>query len=63
MNSDQESVYSFKPVNVTCTDQGYTTWEIEPRSTGRFIFHIENLSKYQLAMTTALKSLLMQLPE
>jgi len=63
LSSDKESVYSFKPVKVTCTDQGLTTWEIQPRNTGRFIFHIEDLSKYQSAMTTALKSLLMQLPE
>lgn len=63
LDSDKESVYTFKPIKVSCTDQGLTTWEIEPRNTGRFIFHIEDLAKYQAAMTAALKSLLLHLPE
>jgi hypothetical protein len=63
LNSEKKSVYSFQPVGVTCDDQGDTTWEIKQGSTNRFILHIDDTSKYQSAMTIALKSLLMKLPE
>ncbi len=63
LSSDKKAVCSFIPVGVTCDDLGLTTWQPDQRSTGRFIFHIEDLSGYQPAMTIALKNLLLKLPE
>jgi hypothetical protein len=63
LSSDKLPVYSFLPVNVTCDDQGYATWELTQHGTNRFIFHINDLSRYQTAMTIALKSLLLHFPK
>jgi hypothetical protein len=63
LGSDQKSVFSFLPVDVACSDEGVTTWKLNRQSTKRFIFHIDDLAKYQSAMTIALKNLYMHLPE
>lgn len=62
MQSDKKQVFSFKPVNITCNDNGLTSWELSDKSRDRFIFHIDDLSKYQEAMTTSLKNILLKLP-
>jgi hypothetical protein len=63
LESEKESVFSFKPVSVTCDEQGFTSWEIKKQSRDRFIFHMDDMANYQSAMTLALKNMLIQLPE
>ena len=61
-NSKESSVFSFKPVRVSCDDKGNTTWSPANHSENRYILHIDDVGNYQKAMTTALKNLLLQLP-
>ena len=63
LNSEKKSVFSFIPVDVVCDDLGYTSWKIKQQSRDRYIFHVDDLTKYQEAMTLALKNLLLQLPQ
>ena len=63
LESEKESVFSFKPVSVTCDDQGFTSWVIKNESRDRFIFHVDDTVNYQSAMTLALKNMLLKLPE
>jgi len=62
LNSKKESVFSFSPVKVSCSDIGYADWKTDNHSKNRYIFHVNDLSNYQHAMTIALKKLLLQLP-
>jgi hypothetical protein len=62
ITSKKDSVFSFNPVKVTCNEDGYTTWKVDNHSKNRFIFHVDDLTNYQKAMTVALKNLLLQLP-
>jgi len=61
-NSEENSVFSFVPVKTNCDDNGYTNWEIDHNSKNRFIFHVNDTTNYQKAMTSAMKKLLLQLP-
>jgi hypothetical protein len=54
--------FTFDPINVRCADNGVTQWIPDDSSKHRFIFHVRDVSCYQSAMTTAMKSLLMTLP-
>ncbi|MEN8227709.1 MAG: nucleoside hydrolase [Bacteroidota bacterium] len=63
LDSEGESVCSFVPVKVDCDDEGYTDWEKDPHSDKRFIFHVDDEQNYEKAMTTALRDLLLQLPQ
>lgn len=63
VDSEKDSVFSFKPIAVSCSDNGYTTWEVDNHAKNRHIFHVDDLLNYQKAMTIALKNLLLQLPE
>lgn len=60
LKSEKESVFSFKPVSVTCDEQGFTSWVINNQSRDRFIFHVDDMVNYQSAMTLALKNMLLQ---
>ena len=60
--STKDSLFSFKPVKMTCDDSGYTSWAPGNQSKKRYILHINDTKNYQKAMTTALKNLLLQLP-
>lgn len=62
-NSGKKSVFSFRPIDVKCDDQGFTSWKIDAQIKDRYIFHVDDIVKYQVAMTIALKSLLLQLPQ
>ena len=55
-------VFTFDPIKVQCADNGVTQWTPDDRSKHRFIFHVRDVDRYQSAMTTAMKSLLMTLP-
>jgi hypothetical protein len=62
VNSKENSVFSFKPMTVSCDDKGNTTWNPANHSENRYILHIDDVNNYQKAMTIALKNLLLQLP-
>ncbi len=51
-------VFEFKPVSVTCTDAGHTTWQFADGDTGRYIFNIPRPDIYSSTMTSALGKLL-----
>ena len=55
-------VFTFDPIQVTCSAAAVTHWRHDAKSRKRFIFHVRNQEHYQRAMTTALKSLLATLP-
>lgn len=60
LDSNQEAVFRFVPIAVTCKDEGQTDWkeaigDFAPR---RYIFEITDEKRYQCAMTKALAALL-----
>lgn len=57
-----QPVFTFDPISVQCADNGVTRWTNENNSKLRFIFHVRDVDRYQSAMTTAMKSLLVTLP-
>jgi len=57
-----ESVFSFDPIRITCSDAGVTEWTHDAVARDRYIFHVRDLERYQATMTTALKALLQTLP-
>lgn len=57
-----QPVFTFDPIKITCADNGVTQWTPDDSSKHRFIFHVRDVERYQSAMTTAMKSLLMTLP-
>ncbi|MEN8227712.1 MAG: nucleoside hydrolase [Bacteroidota bacterium] len=63
LDAEEEAVCSFEPVDAHCDDQGYTSWEADPQSTTRYIFHVDNVDHYGEAMTSALRDMLLWLPE
>jgi hypothetical protein len=56
-----EQVFSFEPITVTCDDKGQTAWSPDASSKQRFIFHVRDVARYQGALTSAMRSLLMPL--
>ena len=61
-NSNEKAVFSFQPIDIACDNQARTVWKYTHDSTDRFIFKVEDLTRYQPAMTNALKELFMTLP-
>ncbi|MHC4425243.1 MAG: hypothetical protein ACYSYV_04000 [Planctomycetota bacterium] len=55
-------VFTFDPIKAKCDDSGVIEWTHDGSSGNRFIFHVQDRDNYQLAMTKAMKSLLMSLP-
>ena len=58
----KDPVFTFDPIQVTCSAQGLTDWRHDPAAMKRFIFHVRDRERYAAAMTAALKSLLSKLP-
>jgi hypothetical protein len=58
----QSPVFTFDPVRVKCDAKGVTTWTSDPTSRSRFLFHVRDQSRYESAMTTAMRTLLSALP-
>jgi hypothetical protein len=58
----KEPVFTFDPIQVTCSAGGVTQWRPDPASRRRFIFHVRNKARYAAAMTAALGTLLRALP-
>lgn len=56
------SVFTFDPIEVSCSPQGITTWKPAGGTSNRFIFHVRDVAHYESAMTAALRTLLKRLP-
>jgi len=54
----QPAVYAFKPVTVTCTDDGHTQWREGAGTPARLKFEVTDEANYASAMTAALLELL-----
>ncbi|MCE0483886.1 MAG: nucleoside hydrolase [Methylacidiphilales bacterium] len=59
---DNDAVFRFEPVQVTCNDQGDTKWQPDSKSTSRYLFRVLDLENYRTAMTEAMRSLLKVMP-
>jgi hypothetical protein len=55
-------LFTFDPVQVQCNAEGITTWKNDPQSQSRFLFHVQDQTHYEMAMTAAMRSLLTALP-
>ena len=55
-------VFTFDPIEAACSADGVTRWRHDAKVRKRFIFHVRDEEHYARAMTTALKSLLANLP-
>lgn len=51
-------IFDFKPIEISCADDGQTSWQLAKGNTGRFIFNISHPDIYPAAMTSALCKLL-----
>jgi hypothetical protein len=56
------AVFSFDPIQLSCSDEGVTKWAPDKTATSRYIFHVRDLAGYQQVMTKAMRSLLRRLP-
>lgn len=56
------AVFTFDPVDVSCSRDGVTRWTSHPAQSDRFLFHVRDVDRYPAAMTSALRSLLDGLP-
>ncbi len=61
-DSGENSVFSFVPVKASCDNNGYVDWKTDQKAGNRFIFHVNDISNYQKAITFAMKQLLLELP-
>lgn len=57
-----DAVFTFEPAEIICDEKGFVQWSITDKVTNRFIFKINDLYNYPLAMTYAMKSLLKKIP-
>jgi hypothetical protein len=54
--------FTFDPIEVKCDGNGKTRWVFKKSSEDRFIFHVRDIKCYCRAMTTAMRTLLEELP-
>jgi hypothetical protein len=57
------AVFGFEPIAVTCDEAGRTTWHAAAAASQRFIFQVRDHERYAAGMTTAMKTLLMGIPD
>ena len=60
--SPADEVFRFESVEVSCANDGSTRWQLSAQDTGRYLFRVLDLDRYQNAMTTAMRTLLHKLP-
>jgi len=60
--SNNNSIFTFEPIQVTCNQTGITKWDFDKTSQNRFLFRLMDQKNYQNAMIKALKATLMKLP-
>jgi len=56
-----DAVFEFRPIRVTCADDGVTTWQPDAAAKQRWIFRVRDMQRYTAAMTAALRALLVEL--
>jgi len=61
-DKSENGIFTFKPIKISCDEQSRTTWQLSDKSTGRYIFHINDMENYQNAMEAAVKNLIKELP-
>jgi len=59
---DDDRVFTFDPIKIECSDQGYTRWSPHRDSRNRFIFHVRDTVRYAAALTSAMKTILTAVP-
>lgn len=52
------AVFRFEPIDVNCSLNGVTAWQIDRSATDRYIFHVLDIEAYRPAMTRALRKLI-----
>ena len=57
-NKATDPVFTFDPIQISCSDDGVTRWSHAETKTDRFLFHIQDIKRYPAAMTAALRTLL-----
>lgn len=57
-----DPVFTFDPIEVTCSPAGITAWQPAPAATNRYIFHVRDTRQYAAALTAAMRRLLAELP-
>ncbi len=62
LGQTEQPVFTFDSIKVTCTPDGVTHWQAGTSDPPRFIFHVRDPQRYNDAMVSALKSLLVNLP-
>jgi hypothetical protein len=55
-------VFTFDPIDVSCSADAVTRWERTSAKSDRFLFHVQNIDQYPSAMTAALRTLLQRFP-
>lgn len=55
------AVFKLQPVEVTCADDGRTTWRVAGQETGRWMLAVTDVARYPDAMTCAVATLLGEL--
>jgi hypothetical protein len=56
---DADWVYRFEPIEITCSEDGVTRWVAGSPSSNRHIFRILDPEMYPMAMTSAMRELLL----
>lgn len=54
-------IFEYKPIRVACEEDGFTTWSFDNTSQDRFLFHINDLERYQMVMPKALAAILKEI--
>jgi hypothetical protein len=62
LTTAQNPIFSFDPIQVTCSPAGVTQWQAGASDPPRYIFRVHDPAVYSQAMTEALKSLVTTLP-
>ncbi len=60
--SSAQAVFTFDPIEVSCSREGVTMWKPAQGASNRYIFHVRDVARYEAAMTAALRTLLKRLP-
>lgn len=61
--SDSNDLFQMVPVQATCEDNGRLQWKVAHDETNRYLFHILDVPAYSHAMTQAVRSLLLAIPQ
>lgn len=63
LDQTSNTVLSFDPIRVSCSDEGVTRWTHDAKSKDRYIFHVRDIDQYPSAMIQGMKTLLQGLAQ